>query len=282
MARLRTGWGSWRAVGLAVAALGAFAAAGVDARVPDVRRTGIGSATAPLHITQLSDLHLRDNTALNMAIAAVARGAAGDVIVLTGDVLDRGDRLPALDGFLGALGQAVPVLATTGNWEHWASVDRTALADVYARHGVRFLRDTRVRLELGAPSRPVDVVGIDDGPSPRSELPFGLLPSAAASAGVPLLVLTHHPATAYAVAHALGGRADRPLILAGHTHGGQIALFGWAPVLPPGSAMGSVRAVDGAYPQPAADVWVSRGVGASLVDLRWGVPSTVDALVWGP
>ncbi len=120
MARLRTGWGSWRAVGLAVAALGAFAAAGVDARVPDVRRTGIGSATAPLHITQLSDLHLRDNTALNMAIAAVARGAAGDV--------RRGRRARAAAGSAQHAGRrAVPVRGADCAREGNADADADAV-----------------------------------------------------------------------------------------------------------------------------------------------------------
>jgi len=265
------------ALGLVLAVL-VLVALGVEPRVPEVRRTALGSGAVPFQITQLSDLHLRADDALNAQIAACARSAGGDLVVLTGDVVDRPDRLGALDRFLAALGGAVPVLATTGNWEHWSHVDLGALADIYARHDVQLLRDQRVRLAVGAGGRALDVVGLDD-PRPRDAVPAALL---AGTDDVPLLVLAHHPATAAAAALALAGRRDRPLVLAGHTHGGQVAIFGWAPTLPPGSAIDGQRAVDGAYPRPAADIWVSRGVGTSILDVRWGVPATVEALAWAP
>jgi hypothetical protein len=89
----------WRAALLVHAGVAVLFASGVASRVPDVRRTVIGRAppgssdaeppvASALHITQLSDLHLRDDAALNAQNAAVARSAGGERIVLTGDVVD--------------------------------------------------------------------------------------------------------------------------------------------------------------------------------------------------
>lgn len=57
------------------------------------------------------------------------------------------------------------------------------------------------------------------------------------------------------------------LMLSGHTHGGQIAVGGWAPLVPPGSGRyvrGWFRG-DGAPP-----LYVSRGIGTSVLPLRFG------------
>jgi predicted MPP superfamily phosphohydrolase len=62
-------------------------------------------------------------------------------------------------------------------------------------------------------------------------------------------------------------------MLAGHTHGGQIRVFGFAPVLPRGSGgdvSGWYRG-DGRLP-----LYVSRGIGTSLIRARLGAPPEVS------
>jgi len=56
------------------------------------------------------------------------------------------------------------------------------------------------------------------------------------------------------------------LCLSGHTHGGQIAIFGWAPWTPPGS--GSF--VAGEYMTRLGRLFVTRGIGTSVIPLRIG------------
>ncbi|HEU0012912.1 MAG TPA: hypothetical protein VFQ45_04475, partial [Longimicrobium sp.] len=59
------------------------------------------------------------------------------------------------------------------------------------------------------------------------------------------------------------------LMLSGHTHGGQVNLFGWAPVLPRGSG----RYVRGWFRDPGAiPLYVSRGIGTSQYPVRLGSP----------
>ncbi len=58
------------------------------------------------------------------------------------------------------------------------------------------------------------------------------------------------------------------LALCGHTHGGQVALFGWAPI--PSSLLGN-RYRSGWYHEQGVDILVSNGVGTSMLPVRFGV-----------
>ncbi len=251
---------------------------GAAPRVPVLHEVRIRGGPG-LRIAQLSDLHLRADPALNAAIASRAVAAHADLVALTGDVIDDAHRLEALGAFLDAIdaaGNTAPIYAVTGNWEYWSGTSLDALARVYAAHRVEWLRDRRVRAGIGG--RVVDVVGLDDGGSPRTAQPPDLL---APDAAVPLLVLAHYPQSLDAIAAALLAGPTRPLVLAGHTHGGQVAVFGWAPVVPAGSTVAGRRVVEGPVHLPTLDGYVSRGIGTSIIDLRWGVAPEITVVAWG-
>ena len=60
------------------------------------------------------------------------------------------------------------------------------------------------------------------------------------------------------------------LQLSGHTHGGQVRMFGWSPVVPSRMARlayGHVRM--------KCDIVVSGGLGCSIVPFRLGVPPEI-------
>ena len=56
------------------------------------------------------------------------------------------------------------------------------------------------------------------------------------------------------------------LILAGHTHGGQINILGFAPVIPAGSG----HYVKGWYHNTGIPMYVSRGIGTVVMPVRIG------------
>jgi hypothetical protein len=64
----------------------------------------------------------------------------------------------------------------------------------------------------------------------------------------------------------LAGNNGNVLMVSGHTHGGQVCLGGWAPVLPRGSG----RYVAGWYTDGATPLYVSRGLGTTLLPIRFG------------
>jgi predicted MPP superfamily phosphohydrolase len=55
------------------------------------------------------------------------------------------------------------------------------------------------------------------------------------------------------------------LVLSGHTHGGQVQLFGFAPITP----FGSGSYVEGWYRGGSAPMYVSRGVGMTAFAVRF-------------
>lgn len=261
---------------LAAAGAGALGLAGygrlVEPRRPALTRHQANERTPgslALTVVQLTDLHLREVGLLHRRTARLVAGARPDLVVLTGDSVDGPEGLAGLGTFLGMLDAAVPKYAILGNWEYWGGVGAAELAEVYGRAGCRLLVDESVGVDLRG--RRLALTGLDDllGGRPDPARALGGAPDARAH-----LLLAHCPAQRDRV----GDAAGATLMLAGHTHGGQVAPFGWAPLVPPGSG----RYVAGWYRDPAAvPLYVSRGIGTSQVPVRLGAPPEVAVFtVW--
>jgi len=237
-------------------------------------------------ILQLTDLHLREIGSHEEAVAKTVDRLRPHLIVITGDAIDQQDQLTTLATFLTMLPREVPVYATLGNWEHWAGIDLETLAATYASHGARLLVNQSVRLKHSG--RSLLLTGLDDAtaghPKIRNAL-AGEMPSANH------LLLAHSPvyrdelvfraSSGYAIA-----ATEEPVfsldqfspeyVLSGHTHGGQVQLFGWAPLRPPGSG----DYVEGWYRETLPYLYVSRGIGTSVIPVRFGAPPEVALFQW--
>lgn len=238
--------------------------------------SGAGASGPIIRLVQLSDLHLQEFDSHADAVASRVNDLAPDVLVITGDAIDRSDRLNVLATFLGALDSRSSKLATLGNWEHWAHVDLDALKDTYARYGCTLLVNQTVTLDTG--STQVVVTGLDDSTGGRPD-PRAALAGAAGNANH--IVLTQSPAYRDALSTWVEQSTEASkyriaCILAGHTHGGQVNLFGWAPVRPPGSG----RYVSGWYREHGLPLYVSRGIGTSIAPIRLGAPPEISVFEW--
>jgi predicted MPP superfamily phosphohydrolase len=212
-----------------------------------------------IRIVQLSDLHMQSVGDRERAVAAEVARIKPDLVVLSGDVIDRADALGVLDTFLGLLGPVMKV-AVLGNWEYWSGMDLAALRALYEqKHGARLLINDTAQFRFG--DRRLQVIGLDDFTAGR---PDAILLKEAAS-GMPSVIVQHSPGWfEFPAAQAVVRRF--PLCLAGHTHGGQVALFGLAPWTPRGS--GSFTA--GRYDSPLCPIYISRGIGTSILPIRFG------------
>ena len=76
--------------------------------------------------------------------------------------------------------------------------------------------------------------------------------------GEPAVLLSHHPDVFHQAAE-----HDIDLQLSGHTHGGQVKLFGWTP-------WAHSRFVAGLYRRGDAQLYVGRGAGVTAFPLRIG------------
>ena len=218
---------------------------------------------ARLRLAQLSDLHTHGYGQRERRIVKLLVAEEPDAVVVTGDVVDEGDLEPARQLFERLRELRVPrgVLVVRGNWEHWRPP--SAEEAFWRSVGAELLVNRGVELAPG-----VYVTGFDDAlaGAPLAEAALHDTPGEAF-----VVALFHSPAFFDTIAD----RVD--LALAGHTHGGQVRvpLFG-PPWLPPGSGR-FVAGWYGAERPPRAGgrrgrLYVSRGLGTSIVPLRFACP----------
>ncbi len=241
-----------------------------------VTRLGLGAPALPeewrgLRIALLTDFHAGGRgVPLELLRRAKTEALAfdPDLIILGGDFYDEGQRVETGDLFTTWPAQ-LPVIAVTGNHDFRGGAEHLPelLAELQAA-GVVVLRNTALAFELRG--RRAWIAGVDDPHTRRDDVPRAL---AAIPDGEPaLLLVSHSPTSALAVPP-----DSARLMVAGHTHGGQIRL------LPSGRLpfIQQIRRLKGLRPQPPLPyfrgqhwhegmlVLVSDGLGQSTVGARF-------------
>ena len=215
---------------------------------------------APITIAHLTDLHTQGLGRRERLLLERLEAEKPDLIVITGDTVDGGDLEPARE-LMTALRAPLGVWVVRGNWENWqppragGQTAPQSEAAFYTSVGARFLVN-----EGQLARRDVWIAGLDDPMSGHAS------PAAAlegAPAGVFTIVLVHSP-EGFGPGLAPGFKVD--LALAGHTHGGQVRLPFVGPLwLPPGSG----GFVAGWYESGGSRMYVSRGIGTSILPVRF-------------
>lgn len=229
---------------------------------------GAEDASGSIRLAVLTDLHLKRITSFHRKLARAVSEARPDVLLLVGDTVHDPAGLPVLADLLALLPGEARRFATLGNWEYWGEVDQGALRRVYAGGDTVLLVNEGVRLSPRAA-----LYGVDDLVAGTPDL--GALPPADQRPDT--VILSHCPGFRDRLT---GPEATRiSAVLSGHTHGGQVALAGWAPIRPPGSG----RYVSGWYHGgDAPDLFVSRGLGTSVVPVRLGASPELAIVDWRP
>ncbi|MFM8282731.1 MAG: metallophosphoesterase [Planctomycetaceae bacterium] len=233
---------------------------------PGPQRPAVLGPQRPVRLVQVSDLHLHAIGVLEECVLERLHAAEADWIVFTGDAIDRPEGLPLLDTFLAECPAGPRRFAIPGNWEYWSGVPLDDHRRIHERHGATWLVNRSVVVGQGALR--IRVTGLDDLLGGRPDSIAAIVDADTADAH---LLLVHAPA--------LGDRpeaAGADLALAGHTHGGQIAPLGFAPVRPRGSG----RFVAGWYHDATAPLYVSRGIGTSGIPLRVGAAPELTIVEW--
>ncbi len=226
--------------------------------------SGWPRALSGLRIGLLTDLHRSQTVGAEMLGRAVSlmMAEAPDLIVLGGDYVTWGDRRyvgPAADA-LAPLTAPHGVFAILGNHDN----DRDMPPALTAK-GFAVLRDARTRLTLQGET--IDLAGLRYWTRKVTDIAYVLR-----GASPHVILLAHTPMRLIEAAE-LGV----PLVLSGHTHGGQI-------VLP---AIGAVAArefpvVAGAGRRANTAIFVSRGIGTVYVPIRLNCPPEVAVLTIQP
>lgn len=241
----------------------------VDEEV-DLAIPRLAPALDGFRIVQLSDLHCgasRDWLPLLRRAVAKANDLRADLIVLTGDLVDKTSDVQVCVETLAALRATHGVIVVLGNHDYYGSPRRpVVLARALRDSGMVVLRNELYCLSAGAP---VHVVGLDDAHTGHDKLVqvLNLLPR---QRGLRLL-LSHYPDV---VERLSPGTCD--LMLAGHAHGGQIRL----PLLTHLARRYHVRTAysHGLYHVDGTPLYVNRGLGMLFPQARFLSPPEVTCL----
>lgn len=188
-----------------------------------------------------------------------------DLIVLGGDYAYR-DSAAIEQAFaeLRRLKAPLGVYGVLGNHDHW--LDAAATRAAMAAAGVHDLDNRGVWLERGG--QRLRLCGVDDLWEGRQDLARAL---GDATAEDFVMLASHNPDYAVQL-----GDAPVDLVLSGHTHGGQVTLFGlWAPLLP--SDHGQMFR-EGLAQAGDVRILVTTGVGTTLLPLRLFAPPEIVLL----
>ncbi|MFW6145831.1 MAG: metallophosphoesterase [Planctomycetota bacterium] len=243
-----------------------------NARTPiDLTDVPIALADLPavlegFRLAVVSDVHygrLVDD-AFVRHLATLVNGQRPDVIIIAGDFIDRSRRqFDRCADLLRAFDAPAGVFGVLGNHEHRLGA-RQAL-EAYTDGGVDVL--VNAHRVIGRDGAGVTLAGLDDSIEGRGD-------PAAALAGAdlrrPVIFASHCPDAA----EGLDGVARADLLVAGHTHGGQITLLGW-PLM---TQIRYRRYTRGLAVGPRGWVYTSRGAGVTRIPLRLGARAEVPMI----
>jgi uncharacterized protein len=265
-------------MGLAVAAAGlaadAFWLEPSSLRVAPHELPQVMPVLAGMRIAVIADLHGGSNFITESkidSVVAAADAASPDIILLTGDYVVSVERrfggrhipIETIVAHLKSLRAPLGVYAVIGNHDRWDSAERasSALRSV----GIVVLENANIAIP--APKGTLYLAGIGDDYTHASNPGLAL-------SGIPkgerALCFTHSPDVFPRLP------ATCALTVAGHTHGGQVWLPLLGPVFVP-SRYGQ-RYASGLVQEGGKSLFVSTGIGTSILPVRFLVPPEISLL----
>ena len=236
----------------------------------DVPIAGLDKDLDGIRVLQLSDIHLsaflKESELARVIDAAVE--LRPHLAVVTGDLISlRGDRLDDCIRQLARVKADAGVFGCMGNHERYADAEKYA-EDAAARVGIRFLRHQAQPLRFG--SATLNLAGVDyQSVAGRHVYLKGAERLVAPGA---LNVLLSHNPDVFPVA----ARQGYNLVLAGHTHGGQVTVEILDQEINPARFL--TPYVYGLYRLGNSVEYVTRGIGTIGIPARIGAPPEISVL----
>jgi predicted MPP superfamily phosphohydrolase len=252
-----------------------------DARAdPLVRRLTVPLAdwprgARPVRVALASDVHIAsatmDGARLRRVVAQI-NAERPDLVVLAGDFIEGHDPAeparvaPALIGALRGLRAPLGVVAVLGNHDY--STNAPVVLRALKAAGIVVLRNQAIA------RGPLAIGGIDDDTDRHDDVARTVAGLGGLSGA--RVMIAHSPELARQLNRITPAPAG--LLLAGHTHCGQVVLPFYGPpvnVVPVAYRCGVIR-------DPTLTTVVTAGLGTSELPVRWNVPPDLWVVTLGP
>lgn len=256
----------------------------LETSLQKIRLPRLPKAFDGFRIVQLSDIHIGPFMGEDeiRKFVRIANSLKPDLVALTGDyVIFDPSVSSAVVNALRDLRAPYGVFGCLGNHDAWTESE-DELTELFHHAGFRMLRQENVKIQASGES--LNLIGIDFASSRGMSAGASHMSSRRLEGMERLLMpdtanvlLSHNPET-FPRAAQLG----IDFSLAGHTHGGQLALEFISPELAPSRLV--THFVSGWFERPGGQLYVNRGIGTIAAPMRIGAPPeiTVYQLVSGP
>jgi predicted MPP superfamily phosphohydrolase len=205
-----------------------------------VRHIRIGNGKPEHRFVHFSDIHHKGDCDYLKAVVNRVNLLAPDFVCFTGDVIEEGKYLDEALKHLADI--KAPMFGVPGNHDYWSSVSFEPIQKCFNATGGAWLLDQQRKVSTESK---VNIVGITCTGGNQVKLPL--------DSSLKNILLMHYPAWV----KKLGGQKF-DLMLAGHSHGGQVRIPFFGPVVVP-------YAVDeydlGLFQTPQGPLYVNPGIG---------------------
>jgi uncharacterized protein len=206
-----------------------------------------------LKIFFISDIHKRK---IDSNLIVKVKAETPDLIIIGGDIAEKGVSLKRIEENIKLFVRLAPTYFVWGNNDY--EVDYRKLDILLRDNRVTVLDNTATSFE--ADNKTLVLIGVDDFSVERARIDLAMHD---AENGYNIL-LSHNPD----IIDHVKPEYNIKLILSGHTHGGQIRVFGWG-----------LREKGGLKYKKGIPVYISNGYGTTKIPLRLGAPSETNLFI---
>lgn len=212
-----------------------------------VRKVRIGSGPPTHRFVHITDIHHKGDRAYLESVVKTINSLSPDFVCFTGDIIEQENFLAeALEVLSGVKS---PMFGVPGNHDYWSKISFEPVHQCFQSTGGAWLLDERRKTAGGN----INLIGITCSHNNQALLPL--------DSSVKNILLMHYPAWAKKLN---GQKFD--LMLAGHSHGGQVRIPFYGPIVVP---FGVDEYDLGQFQTPAGPLYVNPGIGWFYSDIRF-------------
>lgn len=231
----------------------------------EVESARVGRNLERLKIVFLADFHFKRSDRINGELLSRLRVLEPDIVLLGGDYIEHIQVLPDFADFAAKIPARIGTFAIMGNWEIQSGAGAGNVTTALRKRGVTVLENQVESVNVDGQT--LNIAGLGEAIWGYDDL--HLLKSRLNPGGFTIL-LAHVP-------FVFDRLEELPvdLMLAGHSHGGQVCLPGVGPLWMP---FGSGGYASGMFEKNGRRLYVTRGVGTSLLPVRIGCPPEITVI----